>query len=149
MVQVDLTNSSDPEANQIMCMIIHKLIDEDDIKSGVYIRKVKMLNKILETFEASLEDVFPNNDEGYELSVISIAQELSPVYTRTTLIEAADIYRYLKHETEFDDMENSTSLSEVTKVFDNMTNAVNAKIVKESKHKYWLATALNTVNHIK
>ena len=149
MVQVDLTNSSDPEANQIMCMIIHKLIDEDDIESGVYKRKVKMLNKILETFEASLEDIFPNNDEGYERSVSNIAQELSPVYNRTTLIEAADIYRYLKHKTEFDDMENSTSLSEVTKVFDNMTNVVNAKLVEESKHKYWLAAALNLINHTK
>ena len=46
-------------------------------------------------------------------------------------------------------MENSTSLSEVTKVFDNVTNVVNAKLVEESKHKYWLATALNLINHIK
>ena len=149
IVQVDLTNSSDLEANQIMCMIIHKLIDEDDIKSGIYVEKAKMLKNILETFGASLEDAFSNNDEGYELSFSAIAQELSPVYNQTTLIEAADIYRYLKHGTEFDDMQNSTCLSEVTGVFDKVTNVFNAKLVEESKHKYWLATALNPINYIK
>ena len=43
MVQVDLNNSSDFEADQIMGMIIHKLIDEDDVESVMEVQKVKML----------------------------------------------------------------------------------------------------------
>ena len=105
-----------------------------------------MLKKILETFEASLEDIFPNKHEGYELSVSVIAQELSPVHNRSTLIEAADIYRYLKHGTEFDDMQNCTPLLEVTKVFDNV---INEELVEVSKHSYWLATALIPIGYLK
>ena len=146
MVQLDLTNSSDTEANLMMCMIIHKLIDENDIKSGLYVKKFKKLEKVLETFKASLDDVFPNNDETYELRRSHIAQELSPVHNKTTLIKAEYIYKYLKHGTEFDSMENSTSLSEVTKIFDNK---INAKLVVESKHTYWLATALRSIENLK
>ena len=114
MIQIDLTSLSDSEANQIMCMVIHKLINENDVESGIYVQKVKMLSKVLETFGVTLKDAFSSNDEYYELKDGTLAKSLSLIYNQTTLIESADIYRYLKHGTKFAGIETSTSLSEVT-----------------------------------
>ena len=162
MVQIDLTNLSDFEANQIMGMIIHKLILKKDVESGIFGIKVKMLSKVLETFGASLKDVFVNNDECYELYNEKIPRLLSSVYNQTTLIEAANIYRYLKNRITFDGMGNSTYLSEVLNVFErpdvkelfypnkpfveDSLNHNNYKI--DNKHKYWIAAALNTIKHM-
>ena len=142
MIQIDLTNLSDSEANQIMCMVIHKLINENDVKLGIYVEKVKMLSKVLETFGATLRDAFSSNDDCYELRSDSLAKRLSLIYNKTTLIESADIYRYLKHGTKFDGMETSTSLSEVTNVFETAV-----KIIK-AKDEYWLGAALRAIDFI-
>ena len=142
MIQIDLTNLSDSEANQIMCMVIHKLINENDVESGIYVQKVKMLSKVLETFGVTLKDAFSSNDEYYELKDDTLAKSLSLIYNQTTLIESADIYRYLKHGTKFAGIETSTSLSEVTNVFETST-----KITK-AKDEYWLAAALKAIDDI-
>ena len=142
MIQIDLTNLSDSEANQIMCMVIHKLISENDVESGIYVQKAKMFSKVLETFGATLRDAFSGNDECYELRDGSLAKALSLIYNQITLIESAEIYRYLKHGTKFDGMETSKSLSEVTNIFETAI-----KITK-AKDEYWLAAALRAIDCI-
>ena len=142
MIQIDLTNLSDSEANQIMCMVIHKLINENDVESGMYVEKVKMLSKVLEAFGATLRDAFSSNDECYEVTGTRLVKVLSLIYNQTALIESADIYRYLKHGTKFDGMENSTSLSEVTNVFET------AMKITKAKDEYWLAAALRAIEFI-
>ena len=141
-IQIDLTNLSDSEANQIMCMVIHKLINENDVESGMYVEKVKMLSKVLETFGATLRDAFSSNDECYEVKGDSLAKVLSLIYNQTTLTESADIYRYLKHGTKFDGMETSMSLSEVTNVFET------AMKITKAKDEYWIAAALRAIAFI-
>ena len=74
-----------------------------------------MLNKILRTYGSTLKDIFVSNEDYYNLYDDIIPRKLSSVYNRTTLIEAADIYKYLKHGIEFDGMKNWTPLSKVFK----------------------------------
>ena len=71
-----------------------------------------MLNKVLGTDRSTLKDIFVSDEDYYNLYD---DRKLSSVYNRTTLIEAADIYKYLKHGIEFDGMKNWTSLSKVFK----------------------------------
>ena len=116
MIEIDLPNLSDFEANQIMGMIIHRFINEDDeVESGIYALKVNMLNKVLGTYGSTLKDIFVSNEDYYDLYDDIIPRKLSSVYNRITLIEAADIYKYLKHGIEFDGMKNWTSSSKVSK----------------------------------
>ena len=74
---------------------------------GIGIRRerltVNMLNKVLGTDGSTLKDIFVSNEDYYNLYD---DRKLSSVYNRTTLIEAADIYKYLKHGIEFDGMKN-------------------------------------------
>ena len=144
MAQIDLTSLSDLEANQIMGMIIHELINEEDVDSGKYVQKAKMLNNVLETFGATLEDVFFTNDKRYGLFKNLDTTYLQKVYNQTASIEAAHIYRYLKHGTGFDGMESSTSLSEVMNIFENVFLHFVA-----SKDQHWIAAAVKSVTDIK
>ena len=144
MAQIDLTSLSDLEANQIMGMIIHELINEEDVDSGKYVQKAKMLNNVLETFGATLEDVFFTNDKRYGLFKNLDTTYLQKVYNQTASIEAAHIYRYLKHGTGFDGMESSTSLLEVMNIFENVVLHF-----VQSEDRYWIAAAVKSVTDIK
>ena len=144
MAQIGLTNLSDVEANQIMGMVIHGLVNENDVESGIYLQKTKMLNNVLETFGAALQDVFFTNDKRYGLFNITDIMYLQKVYDRTASIEAAHIYRYLKHGTGFGGMESSISLSKVMNIFENVI-----RHVVEDKGEYWVAAAVKSVTDIK
>ena len=46
MIEIDLSNLSDFQANQIMGMIIHRFISEDDeVESGIYALKSKYVKQ--------------------------------------------------------------------------------------------------------
>lgn len=103
-----------------------------------------MLNNVLETFGAALQDVFFTNDKRYGLFNITDIMYLQKVYDRTASTEAAHIYRHLKHGTGFDGMESSISLSKVMNIFENVI-----RHVVEDKGEYWVAAAVKSVTDIK